>query len=119
MAIRTESELGHALKNGQDTIVIEGDLKNKVLRIKATGDVAWAVAIGSIGVAVLAVLASGGLAAPPAGFVAIGAVSTLGASVATSAVTIAVAAGGVGALNSLRRYRISYQSGERLILERR
>ncbi|WP_332405986.1 hypothetical protein, partial [Vibrio metschnikovii] len=43
MTISNEADLGEALKREQDTIEIEGDLKNKVLKIKATGKVAWAV----------------------------------------------------------------------------
>lgn len=119
MAIKDEKELGEALKNEQDTIEIEGNLKKKVLRIKATGKVAWAVALGAIGVAVIVVMGSGGTAAPAAGVVGIGAVSVLGLSAATSAVAIAVAAGGVGALNSLRRYKIVRQDGDKLVLSRR
>ena len=119
MAIKDEKELGEALKNEQDTIEIEGDLKKKVLKIKATGKVAWVVAIGAIGVAVVVAVSSGGAAAPVSGVVGIGAVSVLGLSAATSAVAIAVAAGGVGALNSLRRYKIAHQDGNKLVLSRR
>uniref|UniRef100_UPI003F583790 hypothetical protein n=1 Tax=Vibrio cholerae TaxID=666 RepID=UPI003F583790 len=59
MTISNEADLGEALKREQDTIEIEGDLKNKVLKIKATGKVAWAVAIGAIGIAVAVLIASG------------------------------------------------------------
>jgi hypothetical protein len=119
VAIQTEKELGEALKNDQDTIEIEGDLQKKVLKIKATGKVAWAIAIGAIGIAVVVALGSGGAAAPASGVVGIGAVSVLGFSTAMSAVGIAIAAGGVGALNSLRRYKIISQSGGKLVLSRR
>lgn len=44
MAISNEKDLGEAVNNEQDTIEIEGDLGKKVLRIKATGKVAWLVA---------------------------------------------------------------------------
>lgn len=119
MAIFSEKELGEALKNEQDTIEIEGDLKKKVLRIKATGKVAWAVAIGAIGVAVFIALGSGGTAAPASGFIGIGAVSVLGLSAATSSVAIAIAAGGVGALNTLRKYKIVSDSGDKLVLSKK
>ena len=36
MKIKTEKELGEALKNDQDRIEIEGDLSRKVIKIKAT-----------------------------------------------------------------------------------
>jgi hypothetical protein len=118
MSISTEKELGDALKNNQDSIEIEGDLSKKVIRIKATGTVAWAVAIGAIGIAVVLTVGSGGTAAPAAGLVGFGAVSVLGVSAATSAVAIAVAAGGVGALNSLRKYKIVSQSDNKVVLSR-
>ncbi|WP_455917131.1 hypothetical protein, partial [Leclercia tamurae] len=101
MTVRTEKELGEALKNGQDTIEIEGDLQKKVLKIKATGSVAWIIAIGAIGIAVAITLGTSGAGAPVSGLVGAGAVTVLGLPAALSAVSIAVAAGGVGALNSL------------------
>lgn len=36
-----EKELGKALKEEQDEIIIESDLVNKVFKIKATGKAAW------------------------------------------------------------------------------
>lgn len=118
MSISTEAELGKALKNGAETIEIEGDLKNKVLRIKATGKVAWLVAIAAIGIAVAVLFASGGTGAPVSGVIGAGAVSVLGLPAAISAVSIAVAAGGAGALNSLRKYKVVKQSDKSVILRR-
>lgn len=120
LAIRNEKELGEALKSNQDTIEIEGDLAKKVVRIKATGTVAWAVAIGAIGVAVAMTLGTGGAAAPvSAGVVGLGAMSVLGAGATASAVAIAIAAGGVAALSSLRSYRIVKHQGDKLVLSRK
>lgn len=119
MSISTEKELGEALKNNQDTIEIEGHLTTKVLKIKATGKVSWAIAIGAIGIAVAITLGTGGTAAPVAGAVGIGAVSILGVSATTSAVAIAVAAGGIGALNSLRKYKIASKEGNKIKLIRK
>jgi hypothetical protein len=119
MAIQTEKELGAALKNEQDTIEIVGDLATKVVRIKATGKVAWAVAVGAIGVAVIVTMGTGGAGAPAGGAIGIAAVSVLGVSAATSAVAIAVAAGSVGALNSLRKYKIISNSAGKLVLSRK
>ncbi|MDC5842514.1 hypothetical protein OPW33_24615 [Vibrio europaeus] len=119
MTISNEADLGEALKSEQDTIEIEGDLKNKVLKIKATGKVAWAVAIGAIGIAVTMLIATGGTGAPASGIIGGGAVAVLGLPTAISAISIAVAAGGVGALNSLRSYEIADQSNGRLVLKRK
>lgn len=118
MTVRTEKELGEALKNDQDTIEVEGDLQNKVLRIKATGTVAWVIAIGAIGIAVAITLSTGGAGAPVSGAVGVGAVTVLGLPAALSAVNIAVAASGVGALNSLRRYKVVSNTGGKLVLSR-
>lgn len=51
--MRTEKELGEALKREEDTITIEGDLVNKVIKIHGTGKTAWGLTIGAIGVAVV------------------------------------------------------------------
>lgn len=125
MAISNEKDLGDAIKNEQDTIEIEGDLGKKVLKIKATGKVAWMVAAGAIGVAVLAIMypipepttqvASKAFAITAGG----SAVAILGAGTATTAISIAIVAGGVGALNKLRAYKVvSSTDNNRVVLKR-
>lgn len=125
MSVATnEKELGEALKQNENCIEIEGDLLKKVVRIKATGKVAWAVAFGATAVAVTAVLfmpATGGGSAPVAaasGIIAIpAAAAVLGPSVAAAAANIAVAAGGVAALNSLRTYRLEERNGRTFLVK--
>lgn len=124
MSIKTEEELAKAIKNDQDTIEIEGDLVNKVLKIKATGKAAWVIALGAIAVAFI------GLTYPipePAtqtatkGFSAItvtGAATILGTGTAVTAVLIAVSAGGIGVLNKLRSYKIVENIDNKLILKK-
>lgn len=119
MAINTEEELGEALGEEQDTIEIEGDLKKKVIRIKATGKVAWLIAFAAIGIAVAILVSSAGAGAPVSGLIGAGAVSILGLPAATAAVSIAIAGGGVGVLNKLRKYRIVSASGDKLVLSRK
>ena len=119
MAVSTEEELGKALESGQDTIEITGSLMKKVIKIRAAGNVAWAVAIGAIGIAVLAILSTGGVAAPASvGIVGAGAASVLGLPAATTAVLIAVSAGGVGALNKLRSYKVDRNDESVLVLKK-
>ncbi len=118
LAIRDEKELGEALKKKQDTIEIEGDLARKVIRIKATGKVAWVIALGGIGLALAVFMSTGGTGAPVSAAMGLTAVSTLGIGAATSAVAIAAAAGGVAALNTLRSYRIVEHKGDKLVLSR-
>lgn len=116
--VSNEKELGNALKENQDTIEIEGNLATKVIRIKATGNVAWAVAIGGIGIAVIAILS--GVAAPAALIGAPVAVVAIGGPVIFgSAVSIAVAGGGAAILNNLRIYEIKKISNVHIILNKK
>lgn len=48
---KTPEELSKAIKEKEKFIVIEGDLKNKVFRIKAVGKVVWGVCAVALGVA--------------------------------------------------------------------
>lgn len=117
-----EKELGKALKSEQDTIEIEGDLAKKIIRIRATGKVAWAVAIGAIGIAVTSILlapSTGGASTTVNLFAAPIAVGILGGAATISAITIAVGAGSIGALGALRKYKEISREGNRLVLKRR
>lgn len=126
---KTEKELGEAIKNKEDTIYIEGDLKNKVIRIKATGKVAWGVCAASLTVAILSYMATVPTAAvnPPAagahalvGTISVGVSSTVLGTAALAAVLIGAAAGGIGGLTSLRdRYKIAEKNDNYLVLKRK
>ena len=124
--VRTEEELGEALKSGADTIEIEGNLASTTLKIRATGNVAWGVCVGAIGIAVVGLIltaGTGGASAPvtatTAGLTAVTASTVLGTTVTYSAIAIAVTAGGVGALNKLRAYeQVSFEDNL-LILKRK
>lgn len=74
-------------------------------------------------VAILATAGTGGAAAPISGVAGLGAsgaaVGILGASTTYSAITIAVAAGGVGVLNKLRGYDVIKRSENSIILKRK
>lgn len=122
----TEKELGEALKRGESTIEVEFDLQNKVLKIKALEKGAWAVCVAAIGVAVVCgvvTISTAGTATVPSAFVAAPAVVTvssfLGMPTAISAIGIAIAGGGVGALNKLRGYRVEKVSDEKVILHKK
>lgn len=122
----TEKELGKALKEGQDTIEIEFDLCKKVIKIKAIGIVSWGICIASITIAVscaVVAVSTAGTTAVPDALIAMPAMATLasvlGLPTAISAVAIAVAGGGVGALNKLRNYRLERVSDEKIILHKK
>lgn len=126
MKITNNKELGQALKNKEESILIEGDLANKVIRIKATGKLAWGITIAAITTSVAAILlktTSGGLATPITSAAiftsAPAAIAVLGPAAAKSAILIAIAGGGVGVLHTLRKYKIVEQSTELLKLKKK
>ena len=132
MSITTAKELGQAIKEEKDTIEIEGDLCKKVIKIKATGTVAWGVCIGALGIAIGTKIvqaattpidfATLGASAAFKGFVATSsgavAATTLG-SATTTAISIGVAGGGVGSLNKLRDYRLEKVNDKKIVLHRK
>lgn len=118
MAITDEKELGEALKSGADSIEIEGNLKDKVIRIKASGKVAWIVALGAVAVVViLAVFSVNG-----ANIVLV-ATPVIGAKISIwaifGAIVVAVAAIIVAMLNKFRRYKLEKISNTRIILRKK
>lgn len=128
--VYNNDELNEAMKSKQSTIEIEGDLAKKVIRIKATGTVAWAVAFIALSVAVIAAItvipastATGGLALPGeaalAMSAAVPAISIMGIETTLFAIALAVAAGGVGALTHLRNdYKIIKKTENSAVLQR-
>ena len=121
--VHNVKDLVNAILNGEIEFEIVGPLKEVVIRIKAKGAVAWGVAIGAIGIAVVAVLASpatGGVSGVVGGTAAFAATAALGGtSIATAAFGIAVAGGGDSVLNKLREYDIKEQGTEHVILRKK
>lgn len=122
--VHNVKELVNAILNGEIEFEIKGPIKDVVIRIKAKGAVAWGVAIGAIGIAAAAVIASpatGGISGVVGGTAAFAATATAlgGTSIATAAIGIAVAGGGVSVLNKLREYDIKEQGPEHVILRKK
>lgn len=125
----TAEELGKAIKNKEDTIEIEGDLKNQIIRIKATGKVAWGVCAASLAFAITAYLATpaatattgpGGALFAFGGTVTLGAAATTLGSAAIPALIIGISAGGIGALNTLRdKYKIVEKNEKYIKMKRK
>lgn len=122
----TEKELGEALKRGDSTIEVELDLSKKVVKIKTAERGSWALCVAAIGVAVVCgvvTISTAGTATVPSAFIATPAIATasgvLGMSTAISAIGIAMAGGGVVALNKLRGYRLEKVSDEKVILHKK
>ena len=120
--IKDEKDLGKAIKNDENTIEIEGDLARKVIKIKATGAVAWAVCFAALVITITFILAappSGGLTIPATLVVAPTAASILGGGTAVTAVGIAIGGGSAAILNKLREYRLEKISDNHVILHRK
>ena len=132
--VKTAKELGEAIKSNEEYIYVEGDLKNRVLKIKITGRIAWGIAGAAIAVAVGLYLAApvAGAATAPAGAIggvvsfkgsvlaASTAMTILGVKATTVAISVAIVAGGVGAINALRdNYKIERNDGTGMLLKRK
>lgn len=124
--MKSSEELGKALKNKEDILVIEGDLRKRVIKIRATGKIAWAIAIGCIGLAFFAlatILTSAGtssvVAIPSELLLGTAASTILGYHTAVSALAISIAAGGVHYLDDLREYEKVSDKDNVLILRRK
>ena len=100
---KTAKELSEAIKEETDVIEVEGDLSNKIVRIKVTGKVAWAVCAVSLAAAISFAIAAGATAAvPPVGgahlvgfTAAMGTSASILGSAAVPALTIGICAGGI------------------------
>ena len=130
MKCKTPIDLAYAIKNKEESIIIEGDMKNKVIRIKATGTVAWGVCAVSLGAAIVFYITTpaaivtttpvGGGMSFVSGMVATTAAATTLGSSTVAAVAIGVAAGGIGTLNTLRdRYKIVEKGKYHIKLQRK
>lgn len=124
ITVNDDKDLGRAIKNGEDSVYIEGDLMRKVIIIKATGNVAWAVVAAAVTISVVAILAAPATlgTSNSVHFVTAPVVITsLGGSAGTAAtaVSIAVAGGGVAVLNKLRKYKITEKTDKYLIISKK
>ncbi len=120
--VSDEKELGKALKeNAVEIVITKDELGRRVTKIKATGNVAWGIAIAAIAVAVIAIIsapATAGASAVISAAAAPAAIAVLGTGATATAIGIAVAAGGVGALNSLRNYKLEKRDGKTVLIKK-
>ncbi len=132
MEVKNAKELGQAIKDGKDVIELEAYLAKKVIKIKATGNVAWGVAAGALAVAITTSIIS--ITTAPIDVATLGTTSAFKALVGTSsfataattlgsatstALSIGIAGGGIGALNKLRNYRIENKNNGKIILHKK
>ena len=131
--VKNKKDLADAIAAKESTIEIEGNLAKRVIRIKATGPVAWGIAIGAIGIAAFSVhkltssqTASSELKAAYAvssvASFAVGAVTatSLGFSTTAFAVGLAIASGGTAILTSIYSdYDIADRTSNSITLNRK
>ena len=126
----TPKELADAAKNNEDCIIIEGKLKDGVIRIKVVGTVSWGVCCAALAAAIAFYIATpaatvaatpvGGTASAVCATVATAATATTLGTAATTAVAIGVSAGGIGALNMLRdKYKIVEKDEKHIVIKRK
>jgi hypothetical protein len=127
MVVYSNKDVGEAIKKEVDTIEMsrESEAGKTVYKIKATGNIAWGVCFAALAVAIVAIIVmpvTGGASAIPAGAVGfIGtpiAIGVLGGPAAVGAIVIAVAGGGVGILNKLRRYKMKEKNGKIILTKK-
>lgn len=111
--VNNERDLGIALSLKKEEIIVEGNLADKVIKIKSVSDDEWLLIIGALTTTVTAAVtaaATAGLAAPlvlPATVTGMGSVvAVLGTATSVSAVTIGVGGGSVSVLLELRNYQM-------------
>jgi hypothetical protein len=91
MSVQTITDLVEAVVQKQSTIEITGDLSKGIIKIKATGDVAWVIAIGALAATAALIIGSGGSAAVIAATTAGAAIAVLGYRAAMMAIEMIVA----------------------------
>ncbi|MDR1770512.1 MAG: hypothetical protein LBS02_07740 [Hungatella sp.] len=122
MTANNEKELGNAIRNDENTIEVKGDLARMIVRMRSMNLVLWCICLSLLALMVTAVLAApgtlgmSGAAAMLAGTPVAG---MMGTTTTISSVMIAVAGGGVGALNKIRDYRMEQITRTHIILHRR
>jgi hypothetical protein len=112
MKVSTEEELGKAIKDGENYIEVEHNLRDKVTKIKAVGNVAWPIAFGALVVLcasayVIVAPPGANLVGPPAALGSAGiAIAILGLAATVAAVKIAYSGSGTSTLTTLREYKM-------------
>ncbi|MEI0492532.1 hypothetical protein R4J17_08805 [Brachyspira intermedia] len=127
--VRTEEELKEAIKNEEDTIEIIGDLKNKIIKIKAKGKVSLILGIGLILIGGAATILSGGSAAPAtipsmamakaAFLLPPAAAAAGGGSLGGLISALGIGSVGTSMLNSLKKYEIKEETDKKIVLKRK
>lgn len=125
--VKNEKDLADAINQNQDYIEIEGDLANKVIKIKATNKIAWGVLISVTAVAIVAIIYKDKQSpnniteemnkiSAVTKYIPSNLIESIGAGVVASIVAIAISSGGITALYKLRNYKLEKISDQHIKL---
>lgn len=123
MTVDNEKDLGSAIERGEEEIIIEGDLSKRIIRIKATGKVAFVIAIGAVAVGLVVALSAPatGPGAPAMGLIATtnasGAVGVWGIGATVTAINLCLGTRSTIVLKKLYNgYKISKKTSKSITL---
>lgn len=133
--VKNEEELEQAIKDNVDKIEIEGSLTEKVIRIKATGKIAWAVCFSCFTIVMAIIIKpllekeKSKIDEPIVKEIAkslIGndylldsvTVPILGVTTVACCLTLSIIAGQVGILNKLRSYKLNEKDGKCILIKK-
>lgn len=112
-------ELGEAVKREEPCIEMEGELAAQVKKLVRLNAILWAFCLATLSVAVVAVMqmpVTAGLSGIVSLAAGTSASAVIGVDAAVTAVTVAVAGGGIGTLSMLRGYRLEEKKDGKVIL---
>ena len=111
--VNTVEELKDALKNGEETIEIEGKLAKKTIRLRSIGTLAWAITFIAMGVLFYLTLTVTSTLPSPARTI------TLVIAMGVIFISVAAAGGDIYTLLKMRAYEEISRTENTLLLEKK
>lgn len=119
MTVNDGKDLGDAVRREEPYIELEGELAAQVKKLVRLNAALWAFCLTALSVAVVAAMqmpVTAGLSGIASLAAGTSASAVIGVDAAATAATIAIAGGGIGTLNRLRRYRLEERKNGKVIL---
>ncbi len=119
MFVDNGKDLGDAVRQREPYIKLEGELAAQVKKLVRLNAILWAFCLAALSVAVIAALqapVTAGMSGIASLIAGTSASAVIGVDTAVTAVTIAVAGGGIGTLNMLRQYHLEEKEDGEVIL---
>jgi len=119
MFVDNGKELGDAVRHREPYIKLEGELAAQVKKLVRLNAILWAFCLAALSVAVIAAMqapVTAGMSGIASLIAGTSASAVIGVDTAVTAVTIAVAGGGISTLSMLREYHLEEKGDGELIL---